>query len=423
MSTKELIHKLKSLEGKNKKLIENFLSLNVLQIISYIFPLITLPYLSRVLGADKFGLVFFAYSLGQYFIIFTDFGFLNSASIEVSINRDNKDKLSDIFSSILYLKLILLIISFLIITLIIFNIDKFRIDWMVFYLTFLMVIGNAIFPSWFFQGIEQMKYITVLNTLSKLISLILIFVFIKNTSDYIYMPILNALGFIVSGILGIYIAITKYGIRIKLPNLKDISYQFKYSISFAIAQFFNTFSTNTNTFFLGLISSNTIVGYYVAAEKIYYALFSLSGPINLTMTPYMAKNRNIPLYKKVFMLTTILIIVVASVMFFFSKEIINTFYGPEMDEAHKLLKLFAILIIVIFYSMYIGLPLLGAFNYTKQLNLSTIIGAISHIFGLFIIYYLKILTPANIIICAILSTSITLLTREFFINKYKLLKN
>ena len=73
--------------------------------------------------------------------------------------------------------------------------------------------------------------------------------------------------------------------------------------------------------------------------------------------------------------------------------------------------------------MYIGLPLLGAFNYTKQLNLSTIIGAISHIFGLFIIYYLKILTPANIIICAILSTSITLLTRAFFINKYKLLKN
>ena len=106
MSTKKLIHKLKSLDGKNKKLLENFLSLNVLQIISYIFPLITLPYLSRVLGADKFGLVFFAYSLGQYFIIFTDFGFLNSVSIEVSINRDNKDKLSHIFSSILYLKLI-----------------------------------------------------------------------------------------------------------------------------------------------------------------------------------------------------------------------------------------------------------------------------------------------------------------------------
>lgn len=423
MSTKKLIHKLKSLDGKNKKLIENFLSLNVLQIISYIFPLITLPYLSRVLGADKFGLVFFAYSLGQYFIIFTDFGFLNSASIEVSINRDNKDKLSDIFSSILYLKLILLIISFLIITLIIFNIDKFRIDWMVFYLTFLMVIGNAIFPSWFFQGIEQMKYITVLNTLSKLISLILIFVFIKKTSDYIYMPILNALGFIVSGILGIYIAITKYGVRIKLPNVKDIVHQFKYSLSFALAQLFNTFSTNTNTFFLGLISSNTIVGYYVAAEKIYYALFMLSGPINLTMTPYMAKNRNISLYKKVFTITTILTVIVASIMFFFSKEIITIFYGQEMYAAHKLLKLFAILIVVVFYSMYIGLPLLGAFNYTKQLNLSTIIGAISHIFGLFIIYYLKILTPANIIICAILSTSITLLTRAFFINKYKLLKN
>ena len=410
------------LKNKDKKLLENFLSLNVLQIISYIFPLITLPYISRVLGADKFGLVFFAYSLAQYFITFTDFGFLNSASIEVSINRDNKEKLSDIFSSILYLKLILLIISFFVLTVMIFSVDKFKSEWFVFYLTFFMVIGNAIFPSWFFQGIEQMKYITVLNTLAKLISLILIFVFIKKTSDYIYMPILNSFGFIVSGILGIYIAITKYGVRIKFPNIKDLVHQFKYSLSFALAQLFNTFSTNTNTFFLGLISSNNVVAYYVAAEKIYYALFMLSGPINLTMTPYMAKNRNISLYKKVFIITTILTFIITSIMFFFSKEIITIFYGQEMYEAHKLLKLFAILIVVIFYSMYIGLPLLGAFNYTKQLNLSTIIGATCHIFGLFFIYYLKQLTPNNIIICAIISTSITLLIRVFYITKYKLLK-
>ena len=82
------------IKQKYSKLIENFISLNILQIINYIIPLITFPYISRVLGANKFGLVYFALSLAQYFIVLTDFGFNASGVIEISKNREDNTKLS-----------------------------------------------------------------------------------------------------------------------------------------------------------------------------------------------------------------------------------------------------------------------------------------------------------------------------------------
>ena len=102
---------------EKKTLLENFLSLGALQIVSYVIPLINLPYLSRVLGVEKFGLVFFAFAFMQYFIMLTDYGFGLSATREIAVNRHNKNNLSNIFSAVTFLKIILLLISFIILSL------------------------------------------------------------------------------------------------------------------------------------------------------------------------------------------------------------------------------------------------------------------------------------------------------------------
>lgn len=145
------------MQAERKTLLENFLSLGALQIVSYVIPLINLPYLSRILGVEMFGLVFFAFAFMQYFIMLTDYGFGLSATREIAINRHNKNNLSNIFSAVTFIKLCLLLVSFLILCLMIIFIPKLHENWLVFLLSFLMVVGNAIYPVWFFQGMERMK--------------------------------------------------------------------------------------------------------------------------------------------------------------------------------------------------------------------------------------------------------------------------
>ena len=108
------INKLKEVshQEENKQLLSNFLSLTTLQAFTYILPLITLPYLVRVLGTEKFGLVMFAQAFIIFFNIFVDYGFNLSATREVSVNRDNKNKLTEIYSSVISIKLLLLVVSF-----------------------------------------------------------------------------------------------------------------------------------------------------------------------------------------------------------------------------------------------------------------------------------------------------------------------
>lgn len=412
----------KGLSIEKNRLFENFLSLSALQIVSYVIPLINLPYLSRILGADKFGLVFFAFAFMQYFIMLTDYGFGLSATREIAINRHNKNSLSNIFSSIIFIKIILLIISYIVLCLLTIYIPKLHQNWLVFQLSFLMVVGNAIYPVWFFQGMERMKYITFLNILAKIIFVGLIFIFVKKECDYIIVPLFNSLGFLISGIIGIYFAIKEFKIKFFLPKIRTIKTQFKYSSEFFLSRISVSAYTNTNTFCLGLITSNILVGYYVAAEKIYIAMNGLIDPIGTVLYPHVAKHKNINLYRKIFYLVLMFIIFMCLFVCLFSKTIIVTFYGINMLESYKILRIFSIIVLVTAPSRLLGYPLLGALGHTKEANGSVILGSIIHIIGLFILFITSNINVYSIALMVLVTESIVFGIRVYFVLKYKLLK-
>lgn len=184
-----------------RKLVENFFSLSVLQISNYLIPLVTLPYLTYVLGPERFGLTAFAQAITQYFIMFTDFGFNLSATKAISINRDDKEKVSQIFLAVYLIRAVLLLISIAALWIMITWFTQFRDEKVLYLYSFISVVGYVLFPQWFYQGIERMKFIAIFTLTSRIIFAGLIFVFIKGTTDYLWLPLLYSFGSLASGIV------------------------------------------------------------------------------------------------------------------------------------------------------------------------------------------------------------------------------
>ena len=177
---------------EGKRILHNVASLSSLQAITYILPIVILPYLFRTIGPEKFGLIAFAQAFVQYFMILTDYGFSVSATKEISLCHDDINKMSKIFAAVMMIKTLLMTLSFFVLAAIVCFIPKFRGDWMVYAVSFGAVIGNTLFPIWFFQGTEKMKYIAKLNIIGELIYAFCIFAFINGPQDYLKVALINS---------------------------------------------------------------------------------------------------------------------------------------------------------------------------------------------------------------------------------------
>jgi PST family polysaccharide transporter len=354
------------LSSTYKTLVENFISLSFLQVANYIFPLITLPYLVRVLGPEKYGLIAFSQAFIGYFQILTDYGFNLSATREISINRENKEKISQIFSSVMIIKFFLLLLSLGLMTIIVFSFKRFRQDWLIYYLTFGMVLGQTIFPIWFFQGMERMKYITFLNVLAKLIFTIAIFIFVRRSSDYLYVPLLNSLGSVVAGVLALWIVFKDFGVFFRIPSFEDLKYQLKEGWYIFISTVAISLYTISNTFILGLFTNNTIVGYYSAAEKIIRAIQGFLAPISQTIYPHISKI-SAESQKSVVVLTRNTVRVTGSIFFFlslflfvFAPYLVDIFLGKQYHNSITIIRILSLIPLILSLStVYATLFLLG----------------------------------------------------------------
>src|SRR5690606_31604094 len=155
----------KSKDGKT--LASNLGYMMLLQVAGYLFPLITIPYLARVVGVDGFGKIAFAAAIVLWFQTISDWGFNYTATRDVAQNRDNPAKVSEIFSNVLWARILLMCLSLLVLLVAIAFIPLLKENGTIVLLTFLLIPGHIMFPEWFFQAVEKMKFITVFSLLSK----------------------------------------------------------------------------------------------------------------------------------------------------------------------------------------------------------------------------------------------------------------
>lgn len=281
-----MIYIIKTKIQNNKKLFENFLSLYLLQGTNYLLPLITFPYLSRVLGPDTFGLISFANAFIAYFTAVTDYGFNLSATRQIAIHKDDKVKVEEIFNSVLLIKFFLLLVCSLIFVVLVLNIPKFEKQSVLYYYTFGIVLGSVLFPTWFFQGMEDMKYITFLNFIMRLITTIGVFLLVKKESDYIIVQILNSSGSIFISIVAILLIKFKYQVRFKLENLSTLYFYLKDGLYIFYTSILTTLYNQSNIFILGIFTNNTVVGYFAIADKLRLVILTVLSPITTALYPH-----------------------------------------------------------------------------------------------------------------------------------------
>lgn len=403
-----------------KTILNNFFSLTLLKALTYLLPLITFPYLIRVLGIDKFGLVMFAQATMYYFQILVDFGFNLSATREVALNAKNKSKLNEIISSVFSIKLVLLIISGLLLLLILSVFDRFSDESLIYYYSFLKVIAFAFFPVWFFQGIEKMKYVTIINIISKVIFTILIFVFIQSEKDYLLVPLVDAFGFMIGSLVALYYVFKRFNHSFVFNKFTIIKQSFIDSSMFFLSRVSVSLYTSSNILMLGLVASNVMVGYYAIAEKLYMVLRNLYQPIVQVIYPYISKSKNVKFFKKLYPGVVILNFIGVYILWVFTPELIYLVSKEHFVESIKVFRTLLIVACIVVPSILIGYPFLAALGFKNEANYSTIIGSLFHVTILGVLYFINLINMYNIVYLLIATESIVLLYRYYAVYKNKL---
>ncbi len=321
-----------------KKVFENFTWLSILQVIDRFAGIIVIPYLIRTIGIEKWGLIAFAQSFILYFGTIVGYGFHLIGVRDISQNRDSIEKLGKIFYSILATKTLLFIISSIIYFSIVLSFKKFNSELLLFTFNFFYILGYSFYPDWFFQGIEKMKFSTILGSIARFSYVFLVFIFIKEPDNYVFVPLLNSVSVILMGISGLFLAIFKFKIKFYFPKIRDIILQLKEGFHIFLSQLYLSLYSNSRVFILGIFTSSGIVGNYALAEKIINIMGIPLGIFANAIFPRLSLKykENINNFKKIFkiciLFSVLWAIILCSGNFIFGKFILSIFAGDSYNN-------------------------------------------------------------------------------------------
>lgn len=321
----------------------------------------------------------------MYFQIITDYGFNITATREISIHRENNEKVTEIFSSVLIIKMLLMILSLIILTAVVFCFQRFSKDWEIYYLTFTIVPGYALFPVWFFQGMERMKYITYLNIISKSIFTIAVFIFVKRQEQYYLVPVLTSVGYILVGIWSVFIISRDFNVYFRSQPFTKVLYYLKEGWYIFLSNIAVSLYTMTTTLLLGVFTNNVIVGYYSIADKLISALKGLFSPFSQALYPFISRKANISkdntlaLLKKILILAGSPMFIVSLLLFIFAKDIVLFVFGLETANSVILIKILAVIPFLAALDTVFGTLTMLVFNRNKSYSRIIIFAGIINI--------------------------------------------
>lgn len=394
--------------------IKNFIIYGIGQAINLISPLLITPYLIYICGIEKLGIIAIGQSFAYILNVIVDYSSYIVGVKEISVNRNEIKTLEKSFTTIYISKFILLILVYIILFCLVFFIPYFNKEGLLIFYSTSIIIAQFINPTWFFQGIENFKWITIINILSKIIYVLGVLCFITDENDYIYANLWLGLGAVIANLVGFFWILKKYNFSFKNSSYSSIKLLLIRDFSFCISQLFFAIRNYSSVLIVGFFAGDYVAGQFKVIEQIitllrtYLQMFFKFSYSYICFEIDRSIENGIKLWKKFNSLNLSILIIALITIYLFSHEILHFFRVDKRLFNH----LAGYLNVALFIPLLIGCTssleqLMFSLNKNKQYISLTIASAIFNILSLSVtmkyfelkeVFFILIFTEASLVI-------------------------
>lgn len=381
----------------------NFSYLSAMQIFNIVIPLVTYSYLIRVLGSENYGLVVFAQAIVSYLMVLVSFGFSFSATQKISIHRNDREKISEIVSSVLIIKMSLLFAAFLILIALLIIIPEADDMELIFILSMWVCFYEALMPTWYFQGIEKMKYIVYFNFLSRTVFTSLIFIFVRASSDYLLLPTINGLGSLIACFGALYIVFARHKVPFKKQKLIVLKKYLQDSFAIFLSNSVVKIYDGTSKVLIGIYFGMTQVAFYDLAEKLSNLLKTPIQIAGQALFPKVASEKSSYYLTKTFWFVLLVSVFLAIISVIISDSIIKIVGGNEMLPAVPIFVILIVSIVPVTFSLFFANLTLLPFGYSREFLFSRLISMLFYALMISLLLAFNFLSPYKISVITVLT--------------------
>lgn len=375
---------------------KNFVYNLILTLCNYVFPLITYPYVSRVLGVTNIGICNFVDSIIDYYVLFSTLGIGSYGVRAIAKYVDDKHKRDEIFTNLFVLNSITTIVFLFILFTTTYSFEKFAPYKDFLYIGSLKLIFSLFMTNWLFQGMSDFKYITIRSVIVRCIFVVFVFLFVRKSNDAIIYYLLTCLTIVLNAVIN-----WNYGKKYRKLDVRKLklSYYFFPVLSYGFYNILTAMYTTFNTVFLGFTSGDKEVGYFTTATKLYFIIMSVFTAFTTVMVPRIAKlvkDKNYADLQSISKDTLELVIIFSLPIIIFcelnAEEMIFLLSGKGFEGAVFVFRLVVLLLIIIGFEQIIIQQFLMALSSSSAIIWVSLTGAF---FGLLANF---ILTP---VLCSV----------------------
>lgn len=366
-------------EGRKdiKRLVKNTGFLYIMSLSSQVINLALIPFQTRVLGSEAYGVISLAVSMSSILSIALDFGFILSATERVVTLVGDRSGLSRLLANVALAKVLLSCVMGAGILLLVTFVQPFCGSPLLFLLYYVAYVVNAFLPDFFYRGHEDMKIITMRTVAIKVVSALPIFVFLRSPADMWIVPTLLLVGNAGAVCFSYWDIRKRYGVVPSHARVRDSFSLLRHSFGFFVSRFASVFYQSMNAVILGFVyPGQAVVGHYGASEKFLSLTKTASSPVADSIYPYMVRTKNYRLCIKILGISAPVILLAAIVASIFAEPLCLFVFGEGYEGAAVLLRCLMPAIVVIFPTYILCFPMLVPMGLSSHANRSNVIGAV-----------------------------------------------